>query len=59
MIQVTFSSSVAVVLIASCSELSESLKSVLWYGDEDYLNFRDEVRRRNHMKFYFRNLSFF
>ena len=43
--KVTFSSSVAVVLIASCSELSESLKSVLWYGDEDYLNFRDEVRR--------------
>ena len=43
--KVTFDSRVAVVLIASCSELSESLKNVLWYGDEDYLNFRDEVRK--------------
>ena len=43
--KVTFDSRVAVILIASCSDLSKSLKSLLWYDDEDYLNFRDEVRR--------------
>tara|TARA_Y100000816_G_C25552763_1_gene299130 strand:+ start:49 stop:300 length:252 start_codon:yes stop_codon:yes gene_type:complete len=43
--KVTFNSSVAVILIANCSEISQHLKDILWYGDEDYLNFRDEVRR--------------
>ena len=43
--KVTFDSKVAVILIASCNEISQHLKDILWYGDEDYLNFRDEVRR--------------
>ena len=43
--KVTFDNRVGVILISSCSELTQSLKDILWYGDEDYLNFRDEVRR--------------
>ena len=43
--KVTFDSRVGVILIACCNDIPQPLKEILWYGDEDYLNFRDELRR--------------
>ena len=43
--KVTFDSRVGVILIASCTEITESLKNILWYCDEDYLNFKHELLR--------------
>ena len=51
--KVTFNNSVAVILIANCSEISQHLKDILWYGDQDYLHFRDEVRRSNSYEYLF------